>query len=119
MPPTFLPSTIAVYENASTTAAVGTPLQAPHPTPSVTVEYFITGGSGLGVFKVGACDGQVRLIAGGTLNYDYVQQYTLIVSAVPDLTWVSATNVTVTVNVRSWCACVCVLQLCVCLSLTD
>ena len=89
-----------MYENGTTNAVVGSPLVAYHPSVGVTVQYYIVGGTGLGLFKVGACDGQVRLVTGGTLNADYVTQYTLIVSAVPDNVWISAANATITVNVR-------------------
>ena len=100
-PPTFYDTTISIYENATTNAFAGSPLVATPADSTAGIQYSITGGNGSSVFWIGMCDGQVRLIQGGSLNYWFGPRvYILKVTAVPNAVVASAANATVTVKVR-------------------
>jgi hypothetical protein len=98
-PPSFPNATVSLSEFAPGNAPAGTPLNATHTAPDVSVSYAIVGGNGSALFKVGLCDGQVRLLTAGTLDFNVANVYELIVEATPDGISTSAVNATVTILV--------------------
>ena len=63
------------------------------------VSYQIVGGNGSALFKIGLCDGQIRLINSGTLNFNVANVYELEILAVPDGVTASNTTTNITVQV--------------------
>ncbi len=77
---------------------VGPALVATHPGLDVAVLYYITAGNDAGVFKLGICNGQMR-IALAALNYRVRNVYVLTVEARSNglITSAAAANITISV----------------------
>ena len=102
VPPTFPNTTVSIYENATMNSPAGAPMNATSPALYVSFVYSIVGGTGASIFRIGGCDGQIRLAAAGVLNY-YAgpQSYSLLIQVVPNGVASSAKNATITVKVRA------------------
>ena len=98
-PPVFVNGWRNVSEDAVANTPVGPPLFANHSGVDVAVTYSIIGGNGSALFKVGLCDGQIRLRASGLLDYNVANVYELEVEAVPNGATESATVANITVHV--------------------
>jgi Cadherin domain len=98
-PPVFGPSSCDISEDAGANGPCGAPLNATHTGVDVSLTYQIVGGTGASVFKVGQCDGQIRLRVSNSLDYNASSSYTLEIQAVPNGFTSSATTATITVNV--------------------
>jgi hypothetical protein len=98
-PPTIKNHTVAVYENATADATVGDPIVAEHGGLDVAVTYLIVGGDDPArVFKIGLCNGQVR-VSLPVLDVYVKDTYTLEVEARANSQPTSAARANVTVKV--------------------
>lgn len=98
-PPVFLNTSVSIYENATANGAAGAPMNATHSGANVAITYQIIGGNGSSLFKIGLCDGQIRLLTSGTLDFLVANVYELDIQAVPDGAVASAAVATITVDV--------------------
>lgn len=99
VPPVLANATFNVSEGAAANTPVGAPLNASQPSPNVALTYQIVGGNGSTLFKVGICDGQIRLKAAGVLDYITANVYTLIITTTPNGFAPSAINSTFTIDI--------------------
>ena len=100
VPPVFqLPLNRSVPENSVIDTLVGTPLIASTNASNVAVTYQLGTGNGTSVFKIGFCDGQLRVLASYSLDYEQANVYCMAVSALADNQVTAMTTVDVCVNV--------------------
>jgi hypothetical protein len=85
-------------QDAGVDAEVGPPLYANHEGKDVAVLFFIVGGNEAGLFKLGICNGQVRLVRAG-LNYNERSTYVLSVETRSNGLLTSATTANITITV--------------------
>jgi hypothetical protein len=98
--PTFTDTVRSVPENATANEAVGAPLVATHSSVDVTITYTVVGGNGTDLFRVGVCDGQVRVRVSDSLDFEDTAVFTLEVEARPNGIATSARSANVTVVVE-------------------
>ena len=85
-------------QDANTDDPVGGALVATHPGLDVAVLFYITAGNSAGIFKLGICNGQMR-IALPVLNYHIQNTYVLTVEARANGLITSATPANITISV--------------------
>lgn len=94
----FLNQTVTVYENATTDEAVGPPLVAVQLGSDVSVTFSILSGNEDSVFKIGFCNGQLRILS-PTLDYYVKNMYVLSVRAASNGLVESSTVANITIHV--------------------
>lgn len=97
LPPVFWDQNVTVYENATFDEAVGEPLQYIQQAQDVAVTFIVLEGNTT-VFKVGLCNGQIR-IKSPLLDYHAQNEYTLLVQAQANGLATAAANATITIYV--------------------
>ncbi|CAN0534479.1 unnamed protein product, partial [Laminaria digitata] len=81
--PTVGDETFALDENSANGTVVGTAVGT-DPDVGDTLDYAITGGSGVGVFDIDPVTGTITVIDGSLLDFETVQSFTLIVEVTDD-----------------------------------
>ena len=75
------------------------PLNATHDGVDVAILFYIMGGNDAGIFTLGICNGQVRVLRSGLMNYHVRKTYVLDVQARANGLVTSAANANITITV--------------------
>ncbi len=97
-PPQIASAAFAIEENSTANAVLGS-VQASDADANQRLNYTITGGTGRPLFKIESNTGRVLLRGSGSLDFESVNSYTLVVSATDNGPGTLSSTATITVSV--------------------